>query len=42
MTLDANGTLDAVTIGEAMAMIVAAEAGDLATVTRVTKRIAGA
>ncbi|WP_168385316.1 sugar kinase [Erwinia amylovora] len=42
MTIDANGTLDAVTIGEAMAMFVAAEAGDLATVTRFTKRIAGA
>lgn len=42
MTHHANGTLDVVTLGEAMAMFVAAECGDLATVERFIKRIAGA
>ncbi|CAO98485.1 sugar kinase [Erwinia tasmaniensis] len=42
MTIDANGTLDVVTIGEAMAMFVADEAGDLASANHFTKRIAGA
>ena len=37
-----NGTLDVVTIGEAMAMFVAAETGDLAAVDTFIKRIAGA
>ncbi|CAX62079.1 MULTISPECIES: sugar kinase [Erwinia] len=42
MSLHNNGTLDAVTIGEAMAMFVATEAGDLAAAERFVKRIAGA
>ncbi|QHM73183.1 sugar kinase [Mixta intestinalis] len=37
-----NGTLDVVTIGEAMALFVACETGDLAAVENFTKRIAGA
>jgi len=42
MTVHAHSTLDAVTIGEAMAMFVATENGDLASVGNFTKRIAGA
>lgn len=42
MTLHENGTLDAVTIGEAMAMFIATESGDLASAERFIKRIAGA
>ncbi|ROR08798.1 sugar kinase [Erwinia sp. JUb26] len=42
MAIHTNGTLDVVTIGEAMAMFVAAENGDLAGVEKFTKRIAGA
>ncbi|WP_264273206.1 sugar kinase [Duffyella gerundensis] len=37
-----NGTLDVVTIGEAMAMFVALEPGDLAAAERFVKRAAGA
>lgn len=37
-----NGTLDVVTIGEAMAMFVALEPGDLAATERFVKRAAGA
>ncbi len=37
-----HNTLDAVTIGEAMAMFIATEAGDLAAADRFVKRIAGA
>ncbi|KGT95140.1 2-dehydro-3-deoxygluconokinase [Erwinia typographi] len=42
MTFHENGTLDVVTIGEAMAMFVATEAGELAAAERFVKRIAGA
>ena len=42
MTVQTNRALDAITIGEAMAMFVATENGDLATVNNFTKRIAGA
>ncbi|RAP70043.1 putative 2-dehydro-3-deoxygluconokinase domain protein [Candidatus Erwinia dacicola] len=42
MTAQTNHTLDAVTIGEAMAMFVASECGDLAGVMQFSKRIAGA
>lgn len=42
MTLHENGTLDVVTIGEAMAMFVASETGDLAAAASFVKRIAGA
>jgi len=42
MTFHANGTLDVVTLGEAMAMFVAEECGDLAAAEHFTKRIAGA
>lgn len=42
MTTDSNGMLDAVTIGEAMAMFVARETGDLAAAESFIKRIAGA
>ncbi|WP_428944631.1 sugar kinase [Pantoea sp. FN060301] len=42
MTITENGTLDAVTIGEAMAMFVASETGDLAAAEHFVKRIAGA
>lgn len=42
MTAQTHPTLDAVTIGEAMAMFVASECGDLADVTQFSKRIAGA
>lgn len=42
MTAQTHPTLDAVTIGEAMAMFVASECGDLAGVTQFSKRIAGA
>lgn len=42
MSVHDNGTLDAVTIGEAMAMFIATEAGDLAAAERFVKRIAGA
>ncbi|QKJ85029.1 2-dehydro-3-deoxygluconokinase [Paramixta manurensis] len=42
MTTHANGTLDAVTIGEAMAMFIARETGDLAAAECFTKRVAGA
>ncbi|WP_261641920.1 sugar kinase [Erwinia mallotivora] len=42
MTLDKNNMLDVVTLGEAMAMFIAAESGDLATVEHFTRRIAGA
>lgn len=42
MTIHENGTLDAVTIGEAMAMFIATEVGDLAAAERFIKRIAGA
>lgn len=42
MTLHDNGTLDAVTIGEAMAMFVATQTGDLARAEQFVKRIAGA
>lgn len=42
MTVHENGTLDVVTIGEAMAMFVASETGDLAAATSFVKRIAGA
>jgi len=42
MTLHENGTLDVITIGEAMAMFIASEHGDLATVEHFVKRIAGA
>lgn len=42
MTHHENGTLDAVTIGEAMAMFVATETGDLAAAEQFVKRIAGA
>ncbi|MCU5772333.1 sugar kinase [Erwiniaceae bacterium BAC15a-03b] len=42
MTTHTNGTLDAVTIGEAMAMFVARETGDLAAAESFIKRIAGA
>lgn len=42
MSTDANNPLDVVTIGEAMAMFVAGECGDLACASQFTKRIAGA
>jgi len=42
MTTHENGTLDAVTIGEAMAMFIASDTGDLAAAEHFTKRIAGA
>lgn len=42
MTMHENGTLDVVTIGEAMAMFVASETGDLASAASFVKRIAGA
>lgn len=42
MTTHQNGTLDVVTIGEAMAMFVAREAGDLAAAETFIKRAAGA
>lgn len=42
MTIETNHTLDVVTLGEAMAMFVAEECGDLASVSRFSKRIAGA
>ncbi|EFE96795.1 sugar kinase [Serratia odorifera] len=42
VTAERNATLDVVTLGEAMAMFVAAETGDLAAVEHFTKRIAGA
>ncbi|WP_158782421.1 sugar kinase [Pantoea sp. BAV 3049] len=42
MTIHENGTLDAVTIGEAMAMFIATESGDLASAECFIKRIAGA
>ncbi|WP_380182547.1 sugar kinase [Kalamiella sp. sgz302252] len=42
MTMHENGTLDAVTIGEAMAMFIASDTGDLAAAEHFTKRIAGA
>ncbi|WP_130833007.1 sugar kinase [[Erwinia] mediterraneensis] len=42
MTTHENGTLDVVTIGEAMAMFVASETGDLASAQAFVKRIAGA
>ena len=42
MTIHENGTLDAVTIGEAMAMFIASDTGDLAAAEHFTKRIAGA
>ncbi|MCW0308370.1 sugar kinase [Pantoea ananatis] len=42
MTIHPNGTLDVITIGEAMAMFVAGETGDLAAVDTFVKRAAGA
>ncbi|PQL05458.1 sugar kinase [Pantoea ananatis] len=42
MTTHSNGTLDVITIGEAMAMFVARETGDLAAVDTFVKRAAGA
>lgn len=42
MSIDANRSLDVVTIGEAMAMFVADECGDLASASHFSKRIAGA
>lgn len=42
MSVDANHPLDVVTIGEAMAMFVADECGDLASASHFSKRIAGA
>lgn len=42
MSIDANSPLDVVTIGEAMAMFVADECGDLASASHFSKRIAGA
>ncbi|OON40206.1 2-dehydro-3-deoxygluconokinase [Izhakiella australiensis] len=42
MTRHANGALDVVTIGEAMAMFVAQQSGDLAAVENFVKRVAGA
>ncbi|MDJ0038215.1 sugar kinase [Pantoea allii] len=42
MTTHPNGTLDVITIGEAMAMFVARETGDLAAVETFVKRAAGA
>lgn len=42
MTTHPNGTLDVITIGEAMAMFVAGETGDLAAVDTFVKRAAGA
>ncbi|ARF47943.1 sugar kinase [Pantoea stewartii] len=42
MTTHPNGTLDVITIGEAMAMFVARETGDLAAVETFIKRAAGA
>lgn len=42
MTIHENGTLDVITIGEAMAMFIASENGDLASVEHFVKRIAGA
>lgn len=42
MSQHQNGTLDAVTIGEAMAMFIATKAGDLAAADQFVKRIAGA
>lgn len=42
MTTHPNGTLDVITIGEAMAMFVARETGDLAAVDTFVKRAAGA
>nr|WP_024966312.1 sugar kinase [Pantoea sp. IMH] len=42
MTITENSALDAVTIGEAMAMFVASETGDLAAAGHFVKRIAGA
>lgn len=41
-TIKTNNSLDAITIGEAMAMFVATENGDLASVNSFTKSIAGA
>lgn len=42
MTTHPNGTLDVITLGEAMAMFVARETGDLAAVDTFVKRAAGA
>ncbi|WLS78959.1 sugar kinase [Erwinia pyri] len=42
MSLHENGPLDAITIGEAMAMFVATQPGDLAAAEQFVKRIAGA
>ncbi|MTD28014.1 sugar kinase [Erwinia sorbitola] len=42
MSIDAKSPLDVVTIGEAMAMFVANECGDLASASHFSKRIAGA
>lgn len=42
MTTHPNGSLDVITIGEAMAMFVAGETGDLAAVDTFVKRAAGA
>ncbi|BCQ37414.1 2-dehydro-3-deoxygluconokinase [Erwinia rhapontici] len=42
MSIDANHPLDVVTLGEAMAMFVADECGDLASASHFSKRIAGA
>lgn len=42
MNLKTDATLDVVTLGEAMAMFVAGERGDLASATRFSKRAAGA
>ncbi|PZD59927.1 2-dehydro-3-deoxygluconokinase [Pantoea ananatis] len=42
MTTHPNGTLDVITIGEAMAMFVSGETGDLAAVDTFVKRAAGA
>lgn len=42
MSIDTNHPLDVVTLGEAMAMFVADECGDLASASHFSKRIAGA
>lgn len=42
LTAARNAPLDVVTLGEAMAMFVATQTGDLAEVETFTKRIAGA
>lgn len=42
LTTARDAQLDVVTLGEAMAMFVAAQTGDLAAVESFTKRIAGA